>query len=158
MKQLGIIGRAERIDLIDHGVQGVVAKVDTGADMSSIWASDIYESDNDLTFVLFGEKSPYYTGEKITVPVGEYRRTRIANSFGTKELRYVIKVKVRIHGRVINAAFSLADRSSKTYPILLGRRILNKKFLVDVSQGTPLLAEERKKRKQMHIELGQDEG
>lgn len=153
-----VIGRAEQIELVDFGNQVIIAKIDTGADISSIWASDVIEKNGKLSFVLFGEKSPYYTGKVIHLKTPDYRLTRIANSFGTKELRYVVQLRVRIHDRVINAVFSLADRSSKTYPILLGRRLLNRKFLVDVSKGQPLLAEEKSRRRKLHIELGQEEG
>ncbi|MDC1067636.1 RimK/LysX family protein [Candidatus Kapabacteria bacterium] len=45
-----------------------------------------------------------------------------------------IKSKIRIFNKVFPIYFSLADRSKMTYKILLGRKILNKKFLVDVSQ------------------------
>lgn len=155
---MDIIGRAEQIDIVDYDVNSVTAKIDTGADVSSIWASNIVEDEKGIQFVLFGEHSPYYTGKIMRIEKGAYRRTRISNSFGAKELRYVVKLRLQVHGRIINASFSLADRSVKTYPVLLGRKFLNKKFLVDVSLGTPLLAEERRKRKQLHIELGQDEG
>lgn len=157
-KSLIIIGRAEHIQLVDFDDQNVITKVDTGADISSIWASDVIEKSGTLSFVLFGPKSPYYSGKVIRLRKPNYRLTRIANSFGNRELRYVVQLRVRIHGKVIKAAFTLADRSSKIYPILLGRRLLNKKFLVDVSQGQPLIAEEKAERRKLHIELGQEEG
>jgi hypothetical protein len=158
MKPLITIGRAEQIQLVDFDDQNITAKVDTGADISSIWASRITEEDGSLSFVLFGKKSPYYSGKVVRLSKPHYRLTRIANSFGAKEMRYVVKMRVRIHGRVINVVFSLANRSKKTYPILLGRRLLNKKFLVDVSQGQPLVQAEKARRRKMHIELGQEEG
>lgn len=155
---LTTIGRAEQIQLVDFDDHNITAKVDTGADISSIWASDITDKNGTLSFVLFGPKSPYYSGKVVRLRKPNYRRTRIANSFGTRELRYVVQLRVQIHGRTIKTIFSLADRSSKTYPILLGRRLLNKKFLVDVSQGQPLIAEEKAIRRRLHIELGQEEG
>lgn len=160
MKQpinLPIIGRAERLQLLDYNDQPVIAKVDTGADLSSIWASDIVEVDGSLSFVLFGTNSPYYTGKRLTLPHGEYRLTRVANSFGTKELRYVVKLRIKVLDRTINASFTLSDRSLKTYPILLGRRLLHKKFLVDVSRGEPLVKEEKEKRRALHLMLGNDQ-
>ena len=153
-----IIGRAERVILPDHGTHLIPAKVDTGADVSSIWASNISEQDGCLEFVLFNETSEYYTGHVIRIDAANYRLTRIANSFGHKELRYVVKMRITILGRTIKATFTLADRSKKTYPILLGRRMLKNKFLVDVTKGTPLLAEEKAKLEQLHIALSLDEG
>ena len=153
-----IIGRAEQIQLADYDNQLITAKVDTGADISSIWASNVMEEDGTLSFVLFGSDSPYFTGETVRLKHPQYRLTWIANSFGTREQRYVVKLRIRINGRTIKALFSLADRSSKTYPILLGRRLLNKKFLVDVSRGKALMDKEKAKRRKLHISLGQEEG
>jgi ribosomal protein S6--L-glutamate ligase len=137
-KNLTTIGRAEKIDLLDFDLLNVPAKVDTGADTSAIWASSIGEKEDGLYFVLFGPESPNYTGviQRFTRP--DYTLTRVANSFGQKELRYKVKLRVRVKGRVIRATFTLSDRSEKVYPVLLGRRLLHGKFLVDVTDGEPL--------------------
>jgi hypothetical protein len=153
MKDLKIIGRVEKISFPEIGIKGVHAKVDTGADLSSIWATAIKEENNVLSFKLFGPKSVHYTGKEIQVPKAHYLRTRIANSFGHKELRYVVKLQIKLGDRLIVGTFTLSDRSRKTYPILIGRKLLNKKFLVDVSQGSPLKAVEKRKKERMKEEL-----
>ena len=140
-----IIGRAERIDLPNQGVYKVPAKTDTGADSSSIWATGISETSEGLTFALFGPGSEFYTGGILAFKPGDYEVTRVANSFGEREFRYKVKLAVRLKGRLVRGSFTLSDRSSKTYPILLGRKLLRGKFIVDVSVGDPLKAEERKK-------------
>jgi hypothetical protein len=149
----GVIGRVEHIRFLDWDNQPVPAKIDTGADMSSIWVSNVETTNGQLTFTLFGKGSPYYTGKTIEIPEGEYGRTRIANSFGRKEWRYVVKLRVEINKRIIKVSFSLADRSSKTYPVLLGRKLLNGKFLVDVSKGEPLSDLEKAKKAKLQLEL-----
>ncbi|MCA9333079.1 ATP-dependent zinc protease [Candidatus Saccharibacteria bacterium] len=154
MKDFQIIGRAERVNLPELGLKGVPAKVDTGADASSIWATGLEVSDNGLEVVFFGPDSPYYSGEKVQFPPGTYTFTRVASSFGQREVRYKVKLRVKVAGRVIYATFTLANRSSKTYPILIGRKLLHGKFIVDVSKGNPLIGEERKKRAIMKKELG----
>lgn len=153
-----IIGRAERIILPDHGDHLVPAKVDSGADVSSIWASAIREHDGCLEFVLFDTTSEYYTGSVIRLTAENYRLTRIANSFGHREYRFVVKLRIQLAGRKFKATFTLADRSKKTYPILIGRRLLKNKFLVDVAKGSPLVAEEKAKLENLHIALSTDEG
>jgi hypothetical protein len=152
-----VVGRAEWVVLPDHGPETIPAKVDTGADVSSIWASHIQEQDGCLEFVLFDEGSKYYTGQVIRIEAANYRLTRIASSFGHRELRYVVKLRLTILGRTIKATFTLADRSQKLYPILLGRRLLKNKFLVDVAKGSPLVTEEKARLEQLHIALSQDE-
>lgn len=143
MSDLDIIGRAEKIDLPAQGLKKIPAKIDTGADVSSIWASNVKESEDGLTFCLFDEGSDFYTGELLTVAKDDYTVTRVANSFGVREIRYKIKLSVRVKGRLLNGTFTLSDRSSKTYPILLGRRLLKGKFLVNVAEGKPLATAER---------------
>lgn len=147
------IGRAEKVSILDYLEKPVVAKVDTGADISSIWASGIREENGELLFCLFGPASEAYTGEVVRLPAGSYSITRVANSFGVRELRYTVKLKIKLARRTVLATFTLADRSTKTYPILLGRRLLQGKFIVDVSKGHPLRREEREKREKLRIEL-----
>lgn len=149
MKRLSIIGRVERISLPDFGLTGIPAKVDTGADSSSLWASGIKKTARGLEFYLFGPQSKYYNEEKVTVPPSRYTITRVASSFGQKELRYKVKLRVLVHGRVIHATITLANRSNKTYPMLLGRRMLHNKFVVDVAKGSPLKAIEREKKQRL---------
>lgn len=144
-KEITVIGRAETIDLRDFDLHAIPAKVDTGADTSSIWVSNVVEKEDGLHFVLFGPDSPYYTGDEQVFSAPDYELTRVANSFGHKELRYKIKLRITVKDRKIRATFTLADRSQKTYPILLGRRLLHGKFVVDVTGGEAMLAEEERK-------------
>src|SRR5262249_49737475 len=129
---LPVIGRNTLIDIVGH-VKGVPAKIDTGADSSSIWATDVHVDEQGvLSFRLLGKKSPHYTGEIIT-----RRRFIVAivrSSSGHEQVRYRIKLPILVKDKRVNASFYLADRSRNDFPILLGRRTLNKKFLVDVSQ------------------------
>jgi hypothetical protein len=144
---LTIIGRAERADL--------PVKIDTGADASAIWAHATNIKDGALHVVFFGESSAFYTGKVHVFEPSDFVVTRVANSFGTKEIRYKIKLRIKIKGKLINGTFTLSDRSQKLYPILIGRRLLARKFLVDVSVGSPLKAaeEERKLKLQKEMEI-----
>lgn len=130
-KTLSVIGSNALIDIIGHA-EGVPAKVDTGADSSAIWASDIrIDRKGVLSFKLFAKSSPYYTGETITRK--SYRVANVRSSSGHVQLRYRIELPIRIATKRLRASFYLSDRSVHNFPILLGRRTLNKKFLVDVS-------------------------
>ncbi len=127
-----IIGLKESIDLPEYGIKSVPAKIDTGADFSSIWASDISFVNNELSFCLFGPGNAFYTATRITTK--KFEVITIKNSFGAAESRYKIKLIIRIGERNITGTFTLADRSSMSYPVLLGRKLLKGKFIVDVSQ------------------------
>lgn len=152
-QELTIIGRAEKADLLDLGVKGVPVKVDTGADASSIWAHAVEEKDGKLYAVFFGEDSDFYTGEQHVFANDEYTMTRVASSFGHREIRYKVKLRIRLKKRTINGTFTLSDRSQKLYPILIGRSLLAKKFLVDVSKGSPLRTAEKERASNLRKEL-----
>ena len=132
-KTYDILGAAELITLC--AVPNVAAKIDTGADSSSIWASEIAETGDALSFVLFAPNSTQYTGERLTVV--NFESIRVASSNGGREHRYVVTLPMTVAGRQFEVRCSLADRSTLLYPVLLGRAFLSNNFLVDTSKMLP---------------------
>ena len=126
------IGSAELVDLPELGIKRVPAKIDTGADNSSIWATDIRLKAGTLQFVLFAPGSQFYNGNKLGTK--EFHTISIKNSFGVTEFRYKVKILVSVGNRKIRGWFTLSDRAVMAYPILIGKKFLRKKFLVDVSK------------------------
>ena len=135
-----VIGRAEPLTFPDAQVYDMVAKVDTGAYRSSIWATKIREENGTLKFVLLGPSSPHYSG--VMLSTEEYKVVEVENSFGHKQKRFSVFLTVEIHGKRIRSNFTLANRAAKTYPALIGRKMLKGRFVVDVNAGTPLKDEE----------------
>ena len=126
------ISNTEIVSFPDYSIDSVIAKIDTGADSSAIWASNITEHNGELSFSLFGPGFRYYSGEIIKTK--QYSLVTIKNSFGQKEVRYRVYIRVLLANRLINTKVTLANRSSNKFPILIGRRTLRGKFLVDVSR------------------------
>ena len=128
-----IIGRAESIDFVDSLMADIPAKVDTGAYYCSVHASEIKEVTRKgkkvLQFKLLGNH-PSFPYNRVIEEPNYYSRT-VENSFGHTQERFVVTFKVRIAGKVFKTEFTLADRSTKVFPILLGRILLNKRFMVD---------------------------
>src|SRR6218665_96552 len=62
-----------------------------------------------------------------------YFRKEIKNSFGETENRYIIKTIVKIGRKRIKSVISLTDRGTMRYPVLIGRKLLKNRFIVDVS-------------------------
>src|SRR5688572_20495291 len=89
-----IIGRNALITL--GGIPRVPAKVDTGADSSSVWATDISEKNHALYFKLFGDDYPYYTGEEIIAEAGTYEQVLVASSNGERQHRFAVTLPVTI--------------------------------------------------------------
>lgn len=132
-----VIGRAELLHFSMQAISDIPAKVDTGAYRSAVHASDISVSDDGkmLKFTLLGGH-PVCGNLATVVETDEFKKVFIANSFGHREERYEVKLKVKLGPKIFWATFSLADRSKKIYPILLGRKLLNDRFLVDTAKSS----------------------
>lgn len=128
-KELKVVGRAERIHFPEADIYTIPARIDTGARLSAVWASRITEKDGELSFCLFGEGSELYTGRVLKTKT--YETVAIASSNGHIERRYKVKLLVRLKGKRIRASFTLANRETQAFPVLIGRNILLGKFLVD---------------------------
>ncbi len=128
LKSLGVV---EKVAIGKE--TGILAKIDTGADSSSVWASNIsVNKEGVLQFTLFSPQSAYYSGKV-------YKRTdfsaaKVRSSNGIMEIRYKTHLPIVIKGRRIRAMVTLADRSKNRYPVLIGRRTIAGKFLVDTSK------------------------
>ena len=141
---LPVIGSTEYVEIF--GVSKIPAKIDTGADSSSVWVSNIKMSkDGVLCFCLFDKKSPLYTGEKIKV--SEYVAKSVMSSNGEAEIRYKVKLPVKIKDLEFLTTFTLADRSQNKFPVLIGRKTLEGRFVVDVMRSEILRKKTTKMRK-----------
>lgn len=157
-KEMTTIGRAEYATFPDLNVSKIVAKIDTGANLSAIWAHKTKVKNGHLYVTFFGPGSEFYTGEEHIFAPGDFSITRVANSFGKTEMRYKVKLRIRMKGRLVAGTFTLADRSKKMYPILIGCSLLRNKFIVDVAKGSPLREAEDERQAQLERELKEMEG
>ncbi len=126
------LGRSDRVDLPGLGLTNIHAKIDTGAYNCSLHCSRAEIVDGNLEFVLLDEEHPEFTGMKFVFK--KYEQREIKNSFGEAELRFVIKTTIRIYDYLIRAEFSLSNRGNLKFPVLLGRKILRDRFLIDVTK------------------------
>lgn len=121
-----IIGRREYVDLPELNLYQVEAKIDTGAYTSALHCEKIEIINHQLCVQVFSHT------EKITFK--QYLKKYIKNSSGNAEERFVIKTLMIIGKRKIRISLSLTDRSEMKYPILIGRKVLKGRFLVDVEK------------------------
>ena len=129
-EELDIIGSTMYVSIGNH--EKIPAKIDTGADSSSVWVSNIeVTEDEKLHFTLFDKKSPLYTGE--IIECDDFSVSVIRSSNGTEQIRYRTTIPVKIKGHIVKASMTLSDRSKNHFPILIGRKTLSGRFLVDVS-------------------------
>lgn len=133
MAQKKIIGNKEIISIIDLDLFDLDAKVDTGADSNALHCDDIFVDENDIVhFKLLDEIHPAYHGKKMEVPL--FKMKRVKSSNGKVQHRPSIKVEVSFFGKKYKTVISLTNRSDMKYPMLIGRKFLANKFLVDVSK------------------------
>lgn len=125
-----IIGRTDIADFPEFGLTDLRVKIDTGAYTSAIHCYRIkILKDGRLSFYL-----PAHRAEKHKRFITDkFELKAIKNSFGNTEMRFVIKTTIVLFGRKFKTEFSLADRTQMRFPVLLGRKLLRKHFLVDVS-------------------------
>lgn len=131
------IGRADTIDFVVLGITAVPAKIDTGAYRSAVHATDIVLSKDKktLSFTILGNH-PICGQLSQRVEAKRFQTVIIENSFGHQEERYEVNLKVALGGKVFDSSFTLANRSTKVFPVLVGRHLLNRRFLVDTSKAT----------------------
>ncbi len=132
-----IIGRRELVSLPELGIKEIEAKMDTGAYTSAIHCSDIHEEtlpdgSRVIALELLDPSHPQYNHKKLKFR--EYELREIKSSFGEVQQRYVIQTKIKFFDEEIEAEFSLSDRSDMKYPVLIGRKLLKGRFVVDVSR------------------------
>jgi hypothetical protein len=141
-----ILGRYDRVDLPQLGLNNIHAKIDTGAYTCSLHCHKAEVIGGNLEFILLDEEHPEFTGMKFIFT--EFEQRDIKNSFGEVEKRFVITTSIRIYNEEIITEFSLSNRGSLKFPILIGRKILRDRFLIDVKKKNLSYREKRQLQKQ----------
>jgi len=121
------VGVVEDVVLSPWGVT-FPARIDTGADLSSLDARDIVVENNIVAFKL-GKR---YGDLELSLPVVEWRY--IQTAMGT-ERRPVVEISICLGSKLLRTPVTLKDRSEMIYPFLVGRAALRGDFLVDPSRS-----------------------
>ncbi len=120
-----IIGRQELISLPDLQLRNIICKIDTGAYTGALHCKNICKKENEqVEFTTFGKTFIF--------PI--HKQKLVKSSNGKKELRFYIKTDAVFMGKKYKLILSLTNRSSMKNAILIGRKFLNKRFLIDVSK------------------------
>ena len=141
---MNVLGRYDRVDLPELGLINIHAKIDTGAYTCSLHCHRAEVIAGKLEFILLDQEHPEFTGMKFIFE--NFEKRDIKNSFGEVEKRFVIVTSITIFEEVITTEFSLSNRGSLKFPILIGRKILRNRFLIDVTKKNVSFKEKRKTR------------
>lgn len=130
------IGRLEYIALPKLGVDRVEAKLDTGAYRSALH----YQK---LSLRTVNEREElvvtFAMGRKRTKMVFKrFSLVTVKSSTGHRTERYSITTPVKLNGFTVNTQFTLFDRSDMKYQVLLGRKFMRGRFIVDVARKNVL--------------------
>ena len=129
MNDRTIVGAFETIAIPEFGVEGTVAKIDTGAWSGALHCTDIEERDGRLYFTPLGKP-------ELTTSTDDYEVRNVRSSNGVHEDRYRVPFTVIINDIPYDTTVTLTDRTSMQYEMLIGRRFLRGHgLIVDVTRG-----------------------
>ena len=127
-----LVGELEHI-FIDPPGLGAVARVDTGAQSSSLHAANLvaFERDGEdwVRFNLEGDSDAIMIERRVERHVKVFQQ---ADRIGSR--RPVIRLRIQLGNVRDTFDFTIADRSHLEYQVLLGRNFLTDIALVDVAQ------------------------
>ena len=123
------IGRFDRADFPDLHLNDISIKIDTGAYTSSIHCDNITEEEDVLRCTFLDEEHPLYNGKEFVFH--DYDVVFVRSSNGMVQKRYQIISKIKLFDKIYKISLSLAARQEMRFPVLLGRKFLTKKFVVD---------------------------
>jgi hypothetical protein len=143
-----VVGWKENAALPDLNVKNVIAKVDTGANLASIDASDIkIVSRENVKYVKFKVMKRNNTVRKTSAPLEGYKRIKSSN--GDVERRPYIKTTLLMDGISKKIDLTLTDRGPMEYTMLIGRKALGRRWVVNpsISFSTSTTPKEKRSKK-----------
>jgi len=127
-----VVGWKEQVALPDLKIKSVIAKIDTGANLATIDADDIkFVTRKDVKYVKFTVKKRNNTVRKTSAPLAGFKRIRSSN--GDVERRPYIKTDILMDGITKNIELTLTDRGPMDYTMLIGRKALGRRWMVNPS-------------------------
>lgn len=126
-----IIGKDDIADFPLFNLKDINVKIDSGAYTSTIHCAVIEETEKGLRVVFLDQNEKGYTGESMFFQ--KFKRKKVRSSSGETQMRYVIDGDIVLFGKKYNAEFTLSKRDLMRYPVLLGRKLLSNRFLIDTT-------------------------
>ena len=130
------IGRVDKADFPNLMLEDIDVKVDSGAYTSSVHCCNIKEIISEgaslIQFTLLDSEHPFYNNKEFTSK--NYASKIVKSSNGIAEKRFMIQTEIVIFNQTFPIYLTLSERSDMKFPILLGRKFLNKKFVIDTAK------------------------
>ena len=127
-----MIGLIEMVKVSTEAVK-MAAKVDTGADFSSVHADIVRFFHRNgkqwVEFILHDQNGDHRTLQKAV-----QRMAKIKKKSGGSQERPVVLLQLCVGSSMRKVFVNIAQRSHFNYPLLLGRNFLSGRYIVDPSQ------------------------
>jgi len=141
-----VIGWLETVDFPEWSISGIRAKVDTGARTSALHVEDLTIGRNNVAhFVVVLSRNNTQRRVQVTAPV--VRMARVRSSTGHYSMRCFVRTLVHIGHVTKEIDISLVSREKMLFRMLLGRKALEKDFLVDVTKRHVITEKPRTKKR-----------
>ncbi len=127
-----VAGWIETVTFPDQGLT-LDAKLDTGAKSSSIDVTDVERfKRKGKTWYRFTMRGA--DGKTVAVEQQTGRVARVMRAEVKDTRRPIVRLKVCVAGHVVETDFTLTDRTGQKFPVLIGRKFLASRVLVDSSR------------------------
>jgi hypothetical protein len=134
---LPVVGWREWVALPDWGVPWTKAKIDTGARTSALHTFDLERFTRDdahwARFVVHPWQASDADGVEVEAPLVGSKQVR--SSSGSASVRPVVRTTIRLAGVEVEVDVTLTRRDAMGFRMLIGRRALRSRFLVDPARS-----------------------
>lgn len=129
-----VLGWREWVALPEFGIGAIPAKIDTGARSSALHVEDLRTvGTRPHRRVRFHVADREGQGRAVEAEVVDERR--VASSSGHRSERLFVRTTLVVAGVAVPVELGLSSRHGMRYPMLVGRRVLARRFVVDVSRS-----------------------
>jgi hypothetical protein len=130
------IGRIDKADFPELSLEEIDIKIDSGAYTSSIHCSEIkevtFKNKACVKFILLDPEHQFYNSKEFLFE--NYTSKIVKSSNGISEKRFMIQTEIIIFNKTFPIYLTLTERKGMKFPVLLGRKFLNKKFVIDTAK------------------------
>lgn len=131
-----IIGRKDVADFEKLDLYGIEVKIDSGAYTSSFHCHKIEKVNRDgvelIKCKFLDPSHPQYHEKEFCFD--NFKMRTIKSSNGLVEERVSINTEITIFRKKYPIELTLAERIEMKHPVLLGRKFVSKRFLIDTSR------------------------
>jgi hypothetical protein len=131
-----IIGRKDIADFEKLDLFGIEVKIDSGAYTSSLHCHKMEKTNKDgvehIKCNFLDPSHPQYHEKEFCFE--DFKMRSIKSSNGSVEERVSIKTEITIFKKKYPIELTLTERIEMKHPVLLGRKFVSKRFLIDTSR------------------------